>query len=115
MLKDQPPFAVGVRAPAAGYYLGEQTGVDLVEGRFPGGPAYVVTETDPAVYIPPPDVSASSRPLAELPRQKTYSIDWGRTCTAGAQPRCGTRLVQAGVMAASTALWDRYRGVAESR
>jgi hypothetical protein len=58
VLEDQPPFAVGVRAPAAGYYLGEQTGVDLVKGRLPGGPSYVVTETDPAAFIPPPDVSA---------------------------------------------------------
>jgi hypothetical protein len=114
VLKDGPPFAVGVRAPAAGYYLGEQTGVDLVKGRLPGGPAYVVTETDPAVYLPPPDVSASSRPLAELPRQKTYSIDWGRTCTSGGEPPCGTRVVMAGVMAANTPLWDRYRAMGEA-
>lgn len=113
VLKDQPPFAVGVRAPAAGYYLGERTGVDLVEGRLPGGRAYVVTETDPAVYIPPPDVSASSRPLAELPRQKTYSIDWGRSCTSGGRRECGMRVVAAGVMAANTPLWDRYRAIGE--
>jgi hypothetical protein len=114
MLKGQPPFAVGVRAPAAGYYIGEQTGVDLVRGRLAGGPSYVVTETDPAAFNPPPDVSASSRPLAELPRQKTYSIDWGRDCTAGARPRCPTRVVLAGVMAANTPLWDRYREVGEA-
>jgi hypothetical protein len=114
VLEDQPPFAVGVRAPAAGYYIGEQTGVDLVKGRLPGGPSYVVTETDPAAFIPPPDVSAPSRPLAELPRQKTWSIDWGRGCTPGARPRCGTRVVMAGVMAADTPRWDRYRALGEA-
>jgi hypothetical protein len=114
VLEDQPPFAVGVRAPAAGYYLGEQTGVDLVKGRLPAGPSYVVTETDPAAFIPPPDVSAPSRPLAELPRQKTWSIDWGRGCTPGVRPRCGTLVVKAGVMAAGTPRWDRYRAVGEA-
>jgi hypothetical protein len=115
VLEDQPPFAVGVRAPAAGYYLGEQTGVDLIKRRLPSGPAYVVSETDPAAFAPPPDVSATSRPLSELPRQKTYAIDWGRGCTAsGARPRCGTRVVMAGVMAANTPLWDRYRATGEA-
>jgi hypothetical protein len=114
VLEDQPPFAVGVRAPAAGHYIGEQTGVNLVRGRLPGGPSYVVTETDPAVFVPPPDVSAPSRPLAELPRQKTWSIDWGRGCTAGARQRCATRVVMAGVMAADTPLWDRYRAMGEA-
>jgi hypothetical protein len=113
VLEDSPPFAVGIRAPASGFYLGEQTGVDLTRGRLPSGRAYVVSETDPRALVPPPDVSASSRPLAELPRQKLYGIDWGRACAAGARPRCGTQLVQAGVMAASAALWDRYHSVGE--
>jgi hypothetical protein len=114
VLEDQPPFAVGVRAPAAGYYIGEQIGVDLVKGRLAGGPSYVVTETDPAAFIPPPEVSVSSRPLAELPRNKTYSIDWGRACTSGGRPRCEAQVVMAGVMSANTPLWDRYRAMGEA-
>jgi hypothetical protein len=92
VLKDSPPFAVGVRGPSGGYYLGEQTGVDFTRGRLPSGQAYVVSETEP--------------------RHKLYGIDWGR-CAASAQPGCGTQAVMAGVMAASAALWDRFGSVGD--
>ena len=94
MLEDTPPFAVGSRAPAVGYYLGAQTGLDIARGRLPSGQAYVV-----------------SKPGR---RQQLYGIDWGRTCAAGAQPRCETRTVLTGVMATDAALWDRYRSVGEA-
>jgi hypothetical protein len=113
VLEDSPPFAVGVRAPATGYYLGGQEGVDVTRRQLPSGMAYVDLEPDPRALVPPPDVSASSRPLAELPRQKLYSIDWGRACAAGPRPRCRPQLVEAGVMAANAALWDRYHSVGE--
>jgi hypothetical protein len=111
VLRDQPPFAVGVRAPAPGYYLGEQSGVNLTRGRLAGGQAYVVVEgtADPG---PPPPRTATTRDPAGLARYRTYTIDWGRPCTGGA--RCGTRVVMAGVMAATRALWDRYRAVGET-
>ena len=112
VLRDQPPFAVGVRAPAPGYYLGEQSGVNLTRGRLAGGQAYVVVEgiADPG---PPPRGTATTRDPAGLARYRTYTIDWGRPCTGGGA-RCGTRVVMAGVMAANRALWDRYRAVGET-
>jgi hypothetical protein len=113
---DNPAFAVGVRAVAPGYYLGESTGVNLTRGRLPSGRAYVVDEEDPAALVPPTGAPAPSRNPAELPRRRIYSIDWGRSCRtpAGGQPRCGADTVLAGIMAASTPLWDRYRAVAEA-
>jgi hypothetical protein len=109
ILKDYPPFAVGVRAPVAGYYLGEQTGVEVTRGRLPGGRAFTVTEEDPADLEPPPGV-----PVA---RSRSYSIDWGRSCTTGgARPGCRTQVVRAGLSAEGkrSPLWDRYRTVAET-
>jgi len=109
MVEDFPSFAVGVRAPAAGYYLGEQTGVDLNRGRLRTGQAYIVTEEDPAALEPPPGVKVS--------RQRSYSIDWGRSCaTGGDDPGCRTRVVRAGVSAVGrdSPLWDRYRAVGEA-
>jgi hypothetical protein len=113
---DSPPFAVGVRAVAPGYYLGETTGVNLTRGRLPSGLAYVVYEEDPAALVPPTDAPAPSRNSAELPHRRTYTIDWGRSCHTGAdgQPSCRPDLVMTGIMAASTPLWDRYRAVAEA-
>jgi hypothetical protein len=113
---DNPPFAVGVRAVARGYYLGETMGVNLTRGRLPGGQAYVVYEEDPVALVPPSEVPAASRDLAELPRRRVYSVDWGRSCrtAAGGQPRCDPDTVLTGIMAASTPLWDRYRAVAET-
>jgi hypothetical protein len=113
---DNPPFAVGVRAVARGYYIGGTSGVNLIKGRLPSGQAYVVYEDDPAALVPPPDVPATSRSLADLPRRRVYTIDWGRSCrtAAGGQPSCGPDLVMTGIMAASTPLWDRYRAVAEA-
>jgi hypothetical protein len=114
---DIPPFAVGVRAVARGYYIGETPGVNLTRGRLPGGQAYVVYDDDPAALaIPPPDVSATTRALTEVPRRRVYTIDWGRSCraAAGGQQRCGPDLVMTGITAANTPLWDRYRAVAEA-
>lgn len=104
---DNPPFAVGVRAVARGYYLGEATGVNLTRGRLQSGQAYVVYEEDLTSFNPPPGVP---------PRHRTFSIDWGRSCRAAAdgQQRCGPDRVLTGIMAASTPLWDRYRAVAEA-
>jgi hypothetical protein len=112
VLEDSPPFAVGVRAPAPGYYLGP-TGVDLVRGRLSSGQVYTVVETvaDPG---PPPSGPATTRRPADLARYREYGIDWGRGCTTGARPPCGTRVVRAGVMAANAALWDRYRAVGDT-
>jgi hypothetical protein len=109
ILKDFPTFAVGVRAPVTGYYLGEQTGVEVTRGRLPGGQAFTVTEDDPVDLEPPPGV-----PVA---RSKSYSIDWGRSCTTGgAKPGCRTQVVRAGLSAEGkrSPLWDRYRAVAET-
>jgi hypothetical protein len=109
MLEDSPPFAVGVRAPALGYYVGEQPGVETSKGRLRSGQAYVVTEEDPADVEPPPGV--------ELARQRIYWIDWGRKCgTGGSDPGCHTLMVQAGLSATGrdAPLWDRYRAVAET-
>ena len=109
MLEDFPPFALGVRAPAAGYYLGEQTGVEVTRGRLPSGQAFTVTEEDPVDLELPAGTKVA--------RSRTYSIDWGRTCTtSGARPGCGTRVVRAGLSAEGRAspLWDRYRGEAEA-
>jgi hypothetical protein len=102
-----PPFAIGVRAPARGYYLGETPGVNLTRGRQSSGQAYVAYEEDLTGVDRPPGV-----PL----RQRLYSIDWGRSCRppVGAQQRCGADHVLAGIMAASTLLWDRHRAVAEA-
>jgi hypothetical protein len=112
VLKDFPPFAVGLRAPATGYYLGP-TGVNLTRGRLAGGQAYVVVEevVDPS---PPPSGSATTRAPARLVRYREYSIDWGRDCAGSTRPRCGARTVRAGVMAADAALWDRYRAVGDT-
>jgi hypothetical protein len=112
-LKDQPPFAVGVRAPAAGYYVGEQPGVNLTRGRLAGGQAYVVVEGT-ADLGPPPRGTATTRRPADLARHRTYTIDWGRACTGGTGGRCGTQVVMAGVMASNRALWDRYRAVGDA-
>jgi hypothetical protein len=114
---DLPPFAVGVRAVGRGYYLGETTGVNLTRGQLLSGQAYVVYDEDPAALaIPPPDVSATTRAITEVPRRRVYTIDWGRSCrpAAGGQQRCGPDLVMTGIMAANTPLWDRYRAVAET-
>jgi hypothetical protein len=113
---DNPPFAVGVRRVARGYYVGP-LGVNLTKGRLPSGQAYVVYDDDPAALaIPPPDVSATTRAITEVPRRRVYTIDWGRSCraAAGGQQRCGPDLVMTGIMAADTPLWDRYRAVAEA-
>jgi hypothetical protein len=115
---DSPPFAVGIRAVAPGYYLGETPGVNLTRGRrLPSGQAYVVYDDDPAALaIPPPDVSATTRALSEVPRRRVYTVDWGRSCHAapGGRQRCAPDLVMTGIMAANTPLWDRYRAVAEA-
>jgi hypothetical protein len=113
MLRDQPPFAVGVRAPAAGYYLGEQTGVNLARGRLASGQAYVVVDENPTGVQLPPDVQP---PGQQLPRHRTYSIDWGRSCAAGAGSGCRTQIVLAGLSATphDSPLWDRHRAVAET-
>jgi hypothetical protein len=84
---DIPPFAVGVRAVTPGYYIGETPGVNLTRGRLPSGQGYVVYDDDPAALaIPPPDVSATTRALTEVPRRRVFSIDWagaaGRPPTA---------------------------------
>jgi hypothetical protein len=104
---DNPPFAVGVLAAAPGYYLGETPGVNLTRGRLPSGQAYAAYEVDLTGSNPPPNV-----PL----RRRIYSFDWGRSCraAAGGQQRCDPNRVMAGIMAASTPLWDRYRAVAEA-
>ena len=104
VLENYPPFAIGVRAPADGYYIGGQVGVEATRGRLPGGRGYVLVRQE----YQPPDV--------ELVRSWTYTIDWGRLCeTGGATPGCHTQVVRAGLMAAgrSPALWDRHRAVAE--
>jgi hypothetical protein len=109
MLKDFPPFAVGVRAPERGYYLGGQTGVEVTEGQFPTGRAFTVTEEDPVDLEPPPGQNVA--------RSRSYLIDWGRSCTTGgAKPGCRTQVVRAGLSAEGkrSPLWDRYRGVAET-
>jgi hypothetical protein len=113
---DLPPFAVGIRAVARGYYIGEVMGVNLTRGRLQSGQAYVVYEEDPASLVPPPEVPATSRSLAELPRRRVYTIDWGRSCraVAGGEQSCRPELVMTGIMAESTPLWDRYRAVAET-
>jgi hypothetical protein len=114
---DLPPFAVGIRAVARGYYIGEVMGVNLTRGRLQSGQAYVVYEEDPASLVPPPEVPATSRSLAELPRRRQiYTIDWGRSCRTAAdgQRSCSPDLVMTGIMAASAPLWDRYRAVAET-
>jgi hypothetical protein len=103
MLEDFPPFALGVRAPADGYYIG-QVGVEATRGRLPGGQAFFRVQEE----YKAPDV--------ELVRSWTYAIDWGRRCaTGGATSGCRTQVVRAGVMAAgrSPALWDRHRATAE--
>jgi hypothetical protein len=104
---DNPPFAVGILAAAPGYYLGETPGVNLTEGRLPGGQAYVAYEED---------LTGSDRPPNVPLRHRIYTIDWGRSCRGapGGQQRCGADRVMAGIMAASTPLWDRYRAVAEA-
>jgi hypothetical protein len=91
-------------------------GVNLTRGRLPSGQAYVVYDEDPAALaIPPPDVSPTTRALTEVPRRRVYTIDWGRSCRAGADGRqsCRPDQVMTGIMAADTPLWDRYRAVAE--
>ena len=108
MLKDQPPFAVGIRARSTGYYLGEQTGANLTRGRLASGQAYVVTEASGEIEVPP------GQKAPKLPRQRTYTIDWGRACTSGgANPGCRTQVVQAGMSAYphDTPLWDRHLAV----
>jgi hypothetical protein len=111
---DVPPFAVGVRTVAPGYYIGETMGVTMTRGRLPSGQAYVATEDDPAALaIPPPDVSQTTRAITEVPRRRVYTIDWGRSCRAAGR-RCGPDIVMTGIMAANTPLWDRYRAVAEA-
>jgi len=105
MLKDQPPFAVGIRARTTGYYLSEQTGADLTRGRLASGQAYVVAE-ESGVIEPPPGEKAP-----KLPRQRTYTIDWGRACASGgASPGCRTQVVRAGMSAYphDSPLWDRH-------
>jgi hypothetical protein len=105
MLKDQPPFAVGIRAHATGYYLGEQTGADLTRGRLASGQAYVVAEQSGRIEVPPGEKAP------KLPRQRTWTIDWGRACTSGgANPGCRTQVVRAGLSAYpnDSPLWDRH-------
>lgn len=108
MLKDQPPFAVGIRARSTGYYLGEQTGANLTRGQLASGQAYVVTEASGEVEVPPGEKAP------KLPRQRTYTIDWGRACTSGgANPGCRAQVVRAGMSAYphDTPLWDRHLAV----
>jgi hypothetical protein len=109
MLKNFAPFAVGVRAPSDGYYLGGQTGVEVGKGRLPSGQAFTVIAEDPVDLDPPPGVL--------VPRTRTYTIDWGRRCaTGGAASDCRTQVVRAGLQAAGerSPLWDRHRAVGEA-
>jgi len=111
MLKDQPPFAVGIRARSTGYYLAEQTGANTTRGRLASGQAYVVTEASGEVEVPPGEKAP------KLPRQRTYTIDWGRACTSGgANPGCRTQVVRAGMSAypPDTPLWDRHLAVGQA-
>jgi hypothetical protein len=108
MLKDTPPFAVGIRARSTGYYLGEQAGMDLTRGQLASGQAYVVSEASGEIEVPP------GKKAPELSRQRTYTIDWGRACIGGgANPGCRTQVVRAGVSAYphDTPLWDRHLAV----
>ena len=105
MLMDHPPFAVGIRASAAGYYLGEQTGADLARGRLASGLAYVVADESGKIEAPP----GEKAPV--LSRQRAYTIDWGRACAGGgAGSGCPTQVVLAGVSAypPDSPLWDRH-------
>jgi hypothetical protein len=111
MLKDQPPFAVGIRAHAAGYYLGEQTGADLTRGRLAGGQGYVVADESGEIEVPPGEKAP------RLSRQRTWAIDWGRACTGGgAGPGCRTQVVRAGISAYphDSPLWDRHLAVGQA-
>jgi hypothetical protein len=108
MLKDQPPFAVGIRAPGAGYYLGEQTGSDLNRGRLASGRDFVVADESGEIEAPPGEKAP------KLPRQRTYTIDWGRACTSGGtSPGCRAQVVRAGLSAFpnDSPLWDRHLAV----
>jgi hypothetical protein len=105
MLKDQPPFAVGIRARAAGYYLGEQTGAGLARGRLASGQPYVVADESGKIEAPPGEKAP------KLSRQRAYTIDWGRACAGGgAGSGCPTQVVRAGVSAypPDSPLWDRH-------
>jgi hypothetical protein len=111
MLKDQPPFAVGIRARSTGYYLAEQTGASTTRGRLASGQAYVVTEASGEIEAPPGEKAP------KLPRQRTYTIDGGRACTSGgANPGCRTQVVRAGLSAypPDTPLWDRHLAVGQA-
>jgi hypothetical protein len=110
MLKDQPPFAVGIRAHATGYYLGEQTGADLTRGRLAGGQAYVVADESGEIEVPPGEKAP------KLSRQRNWTIDWGRACTGGARPGCRTQVVRAGMSAYphDSPLWDRHLAVGQA-
>jgi hypothetical protein len=111
MLKDLPPFAVGVRAPAAGYYLGERPGGDLTRGRLASGQAYVVADESGVIKAPP------GQTPPKLPRQRTWTIDWGRACTGGgAGSGCRAQVVRAGISAFpnDSPLWDRHLDVGQA-
>ena len=105
MLKDQPPFAVGIRAHFTGYYLGEQAGMNLTRGRLASGQAFVVADESGEIEAPPGEKAPN------LPRLRTYTIDWGRACTSGgANPGCRSQVVLAGLSASpnDSPLWDRH-------
>lgn len=107
MLKDQPPFAVGIRARGAGYYLGEQAGANLTRGRLASGQAYVVTDQSGEIEAPPGEKAP------KLPRQRTWTIDWGRACT---NRGCRSQVVLAGLSAYpnDSPLWDRHLAVGQA-
>jgi hypothetical protein len=111
MLKDQPAFAVGIRARSTGYYLGEQTGANLTMGRLASGQAYLVADESGEIEVPPGEKAP------KLSRQRTYTIDWGRACTSGgASPGCRTQVVRAGLSTYphDSPLWDRHQAVGQA-
>jgi hypothetical protein len=111
MLKDQPPFAVGIRTRSTGYYLGEQAGANLTRGQLASGQAYVVADESGEIEVPPGEKAP------KLSRQRTYTIDWGRACTSGgASPGCRTQVVQAGMSTYphDSPSWDRHQAAGQA-
>jgi hypothetical protein len=108
VLENYPPFAVGARAPSAGY-LGGETGMEVTRGRLATGRAFTATEETVDFKDLPPDV--------KVHRSRNYTIDWGRDCAAGGTAQgCPTAVVRAGFVASGEGFpqWDRYRAVAET-
>lgn len=108
--KEPAKFSVWVQASAR-FWIGEDWVGTTSLGRLAGGQPYLRSASDPADtsgwFKPPPP------PLAERPRNATWSIDWGRPCLTG-DARCVPHSVQVGIYAADGRLWDRYRAVAET-